>query len=100
MDIKGSEPDKIDDTLASIKLLSSEIKVAVASISAISREINELRDDELLPELNQLIEGYATFPSLLLFIRSPITYVISSWCYQIPILLVNLCKHFRSLLHL
>lgn len=85
MDIKGSEPDKIDDTLASIKLLSSEIKVAVASISAISREINELRDDELLPELNQLIEGYATFPSLFYYlygVLSPMLLAVGATKYQ------------------
>lgn len=85
MDIKGSEPDKIDDTLASIKLLSSEIKVAVASISAISREINELRDDELLPELNQLIAGYATFPSLFYYlygVLSPMLLAVGATKYQ------------------
>ncbi|KAJ1386629.1 hypothetical protein SESBI_40679 [Sesbania bispinosa] len=57
LDNRGSESDKIDHALASFKLLHSEINVAVASISVISREINELRDNKLLPELNKLIEG-------------------------------------------
>jgi len=56
--MKGSESDKIDDTLNSIKLLDSEISVAVTSISVISREINVLTDHKLLPELNKLIDGY------------------------------------------
>jgi hypothetical protein len=59
LDRKGSESDNIDDTLASIKLIHSEINVAVRSISVISRQINELTDDKLLPELNKLIDGYA-----------------------------------------
>ncbi|XP_027361085.1 uncharacterized protein LOC113869121 [Abrus precatorius] len=57
LDSRGSESDRIDETLASIKLLHSEINVSVASISSISREINELRDNKLLPEVNKLIEG-------------------------------------------
>jgi len=56
--MKGSESDKIDDTLYSIKLLDSEISVAVTSISVISREINVLTVHKLLPELNKLIDGY------------------------------------------
>jgi hypothetical protein len=59
LDRNGSESDNIDDTLASIKLIQSEINVAVRSISVISRQINELTDDKLLPELNKLIDGYA-----------------------------------------
>lgn len=58
--MKGSESDKIDDTLYSIKLVDSEISVAVTSISVISREINVLTDAKLLPELNKLIDGYVT----------------------------------------
>ena len=58
LDMKGSESDKIDDTLYSIKLLDSEISVAVTSISVISREINVLTVHKLLPELNKLIDGY------------------------------------------
>lgn len=60
MDNKGSESDKIDDALASLRLLNSEIHVAVASITVIAREINVLRDDKLFSELNKLIEGYVT----------------------------------------
>ncbi|XP_057455977.1 protein ROLLING AND ERECT LEAF 2-like [Lotus japonicus] len=57
MDDKGFDPDQIDDALAAFKLLNSEMKVAVTSISAKSREIHELRDNKLLPELNKLIDG-------------------------------------------
>ncbi|XP_045822125.1 protein ALTERED PHOSPHATE STARVATION RESPONSE 1-like [Trifolium pratense] len=57
LDKNGAESDKIDDTLDSIKLIQSEINVAVRSISVISRQINELTDDKLLPELNKLIDG-------------------------------------------
>lgn len=77
MDGKGSESNKVDDTLASIKLLQSEISVVIASIGVISREIHELTDDKLLPELYKLIDGYATLSSFLSFIWIPFSYVIS-----------------------
>ncbi|GAU19552.1 hypothetical protein TSUD_303650 [Trifolium subterraneum] len=60
LDKNGEESDKIDDTLASIKLIQSEINVAVRSITVISRQINELTNDKLLPELNKLIDGQKT----------------------------------------
>ncbi|KAL1301184.1 hypothetical protein HN51_045834 [Arachis hypogaea] len=57
LDGRGSEFDKIDDTLSSVKLLNSEIDVAISSIDLISRNIDGLRDNKLLPELKKLIEG-------------------------------------------
>lgn len=84
MDDRGSETDKVDDAFASFKLIRSEMNVVVASISAISRKIHELRDNKLLPELNKLVEGYATLLSF----------------FYTDILLMNLLKDLRSLLHL
>lgn len=100
MDDKGFDPDHIDDALAAFKLLNSEMKVAVTSISAKSREIHELRDNKLLPELNKLIDGYGPLASSFYYLWSPITYVTFICCSQITLLLMNLLKNLRSLLHL
>ncbi|XP_054807836.1 uncharacterized protein LOC129310037 isoform X2 [Prosopis cineraria] len=57
LDGHGAESDEINDSWASVRHMQTEISVAVASISVVSREIERLRDDKLLPELNKLIEG-------------------------------------------
>lgn len=48
---------KIDKTRAVVKDLHSRIHVAIHRIDAISRRIEELRDKELQPQLEELIEG-------------------------------------------
>ncbi|XP_028770438.1 uncharacterized protein LOC114727834 isoform X1 [Neltuma alba] len=57
LDGHGAESDKINDAWASVRHMQSEINIAVASISVVSREIDKLRDQKLLPELYKLIEG-------------------------------------------
>ncbi|KAJ7957070.1 Protein of unknown function (DUF630 and DUF632) [Quillaja saponaria] len=57
LDRIGAESDRIDNTLASSRRLNSEINVAVAAADVISRRIHKLRDEELLPQLIELIEG-------------------------------------------
>ncbi|CAK9314094.1 unnamed protein product [Citrullus colocynthis] len=48
---------KIDKTRAVIKDLHSRIRVGVHRIDSISKKIEELRDKELQPQLEELIEG-------------------------------------------
>ncbi|XP_021713436.1 uncharacterized protein LOC110681591 [Chenopodium quinoa] len=48
---------KIDKTRAVVKDLHSRIRVAIHRIDSISRRIEELRDKELQPQLEELIEG-------------------------------------------
>lgn len=48
---------KIDKTRAVVKDLHSRIRVAIHRINTISRRIEELRDKELQPQLEELIEG-------------------------------------------
>ncbi|XP_054807837.1 uncharacterized protein LOC129310037 isoform X3 [Prosopis cineraria] len=62
LDGHGAESDEINDSWASVRHMQTEISVAVASISVVSREIERLRDDKLLPELNKLIEGIGAPP--------------------------------------
>lgn len=68
LESKGVSSHKIDKTRAVVKDLHSRIKVAIHRIDSISKRIEELRDKELQPQLEDLIEGYAFLLSPLLFI--------------------------------
>ncbi|KAJ7002313.1 protein ALTERED PHOSPHATEARVATION RESPONSE 1 [Populus alba x Populus x berolinensis] len=50
---------KIDKTRAIVKDLHSRIRVALHRIDSISKRIEELRDKELQPQLEELIDGYS-----------------------------------------
>jgi hypothetical protein len=55
---------KIDKTRAIVKDLHSRIRVALHRIDSISKRIEELRDKELQPQLEELIDGYVLFSFL------------------------------------
>ncbi|KAL8150922.1 hypothetical protein V2J09_020730 [Rumex salicifolius] len=48
---------KVDKTRAAVKDLHSRIRVAIHRIHSVSKRIEELRDKELEPQLEELIEG-------------------------------------------
>ncbi|OVA12154.1 protein of unknown function DUF632 [Macleaya cordata] len=54
---RDESPHKIDKTRAVVKDLHSRIRVAIHRIDSISKRIEELRDKELQPQLEELIEG-------------------------------------------
>ncbi|KAJ6717172.1 hypothetical protein OIU74_009654 [Salix koriyanagi] len=54
---KSLQNIKIDKTRAVVKDLHSRIRVALHRIDSISKRIEELRDTELQPQLEELIEG-------------------------------------------
>lgn len=49
---------RIDKIRASVKGLHSRIRVAIHRIGSISKKIEEMRDKELQPQLEELIGGY------------------------------------------
>ncbi|XP_031122787.1 nitrate regulatory gene2 protein-like [Ipomoea triloba] len=57
LESKGESSRKIDKVRAVVKDLHSRIGVAIHRINSISRKIEELRDKELQPQLEELIEG-------------------------------------------
>ncbi|KAG9138546.1 hypothetical protein Leryth_012887 [Lithospermum erythrorhizon] len=57
LESRAESRDKIDKTRAVVKDLHSRIRVAIHRIDSISKKIEELRDGELLPQLEELIEG-------------------------------------------
>lgn len=66
LESNAESSSKIDKTRAVVKDLHSRIKVAIHRIDSISKRIEELRDQELQPQLEELIEGYVLVLSLLL----------------------------------
>ncbi|KAM4077173.1 hypothetical protein ACJW30_12G119700 [Castanea mollissima] len=57
LDDRGAETGKIDAAQASIRKLLTKINVCIRAVEAISNRINKLRDEELQPQLTQLIHG-------------------------------------------
>lgn len=58
LDQRGAEAHKIDATRNLLRKLSTKIKIAVRVIAKVSTKINKVRDEELGPQVNALIQGY------------------------------------------
>ncbi|KAI3451133.1 hypothetical protein Pfo_007798 [Paulownia fortunei] len=54
---KDLSPQVIDKTRAAVKDLHSRIRVALHAVDSISKRIEKMRDEELLPQLLELIQG-------------------------------------------
>ncbi|XP_009787447.1 protein ALTERED PHOSPHATE STARVATION RESPONSE 1 [Nicotiana tabacum] len=54
---KGAESHKVDMTRKLVLSLSSKIRIAIQVVDKVSEKINKLRDEELWPQLNELIQG-------------------------------------------
>lgn len=65
LESKRERSEQIDRTRAVVKDLYSRIKVAIHRIDSISKRIEEIRDRELQPQLEELIEGYCKYSSSL-----------------------------------
>ncbi|KAI8571477.1 hypothetical protein RHMOL_Rhmol01G0123000 [Rhododendron molle] len=59
LDVKGVDPSSVDKTRASIRDLHTQIKVSIHSVEAVSKRIETLRDEELHPQLLELLQGLA-----------------------------------------
>ncbi|XP_038984406.1 protein ALTERED PHOSPHATE STARVATION RESPONSE 1 isoform X2 [Phoenix dactylifera] len=58
-DLKGAEPSVVDKTRAAIRDLQTRLKVSINSMEYVSKRIETLRDQELYPQLVDLIRGLA-----------------------------------------
>ncbi|CAH8305177.1 unnamed protein product [Eruca vesicaria subsp. sativa] len=56
-DVKGDDPFAVDKTRATIRDLDTQIKVSIHFIEFISKRIETLRDQELFPQLLELVQG-------------------------------------------
>ncbi|KAA8538446.1 hypothetical protein F0562_028008 [Nyssa sinensis] len=57
LDDKGAESSKIDASQASIRKLLIKLNVCIKAVDAISSRIHKLRDEELQPQVTELIHG-------------------------------------------
>ncbi|PKA47767.1 hypothetical protein AXF42_Ash014544 [Apostasia shenzhenica] len=57
LDERGAEAHKIEATQMMIRKLSTKIRIAIQFVNSISMKINELRDKELWPQIDELIQG-------------------------------------------
>lgn len=57
-DAKGEDPSCVDKARAAIRDLDTQITVSIHSVESISRRIEALRDEELHPQLFELVQGY------------------------------------------
>lgn len=61
LDDQGAEASKVDATQASIRKLQTKINVSIRAVDTISTRIHMLRDEELQPQLIELVHGYNFF---------------------------------------
>jgi len=58
LDERGAESSTIDSTRMSVRLLQSKISINVRTANAFSSKIQKIRDEELYPQLVDLIQRY------------------------------------------
>lgn len=61
LDGGGAENDRIASAQASVRKLRTKIGIIIKSINTISNRIHKIRDEELRPQLVELIQGYDFF---------------------------------------
>ncbi|XP_043713607.1 protein ALTERED PHOSPHATE STARVATION RESPONSE 1-like [Telopea speciosissima] len=66
LDKKGAEAHKVDSTQTLVRNLSTKIRIAIQVVDKISVKITKLRDEELWPQLNELIHGLIRMWKLML----------------------------------
>ncbi|CAI0393138.1 unnamed protein product [Linum tenue] len=57
LDERGAESSKIEATQASIRKLLTKLNVCVRAVDSISSKIHKIRDEELQPQITDLIHG-------------------------------------------
>ncbi|KAH7518283.1 hypothetical protein FEM48_Zijuj09G0155100 [Ziziphus jujuba var. spinosa] len=57
LDERGAEAHKVDSTRTLIRSLSTKIRIAIQVVDKVSVTINKIRDEELWPQLDELIQG-------------------------------------------
>lgn len=59
-DVNGEEPSSVYKTRVTIQDLHTRLKVSIHSVESVSKRIENLRDEELHPQLRELIQGYVS----------------------------------------
>ncbi|XP_010243726.1 PREDICTED: uncharacterized protein LOC104587714 isoform X2 [Nelumbo nucifera] len=92
---------KIDKTRAVVKDLHSRIKVAIHRIDSISKRIEELRDKELQPQLEELIAGLNRMWEMMLECHSlQVSVIHAAYNSGSPIVSMQSESHRQATMHL
>ncbi|KAF8111144.1 hypothetical protein N665_0076s0140 [Sinapis alba] len=84
LESEGKGSQRIDKTRAVVKDLHSRIRVAIHRINSISRRIEELRDNELQPQLEELIQGLSRM------------WEVMYECHKVQFQLISACHRRRG----
>lgn len=69
LDERGAEAQKVDSTRALVRSLLNNIGIAIQVVDKISVTISKIRDQELWPQLKELIKGYVVIKHVLLLLE-------------------------------
>ncbi|KAG6508263.1 hypothetical protein ZIOFF_033637 [Zingiber officinale] len=58
-DVYGKETSSVDKTRSTVRDLHTQLKISIHSVESVSRRIETLRDEELHPQLIELLQGLA-----------------------------------------
>ncbi|CAH1443087.1 unnamed protein product [Lactuca virosa] len=112
LDARGAEYTKIDAVRASVRRTLTKLDVCIKSIDAISSKIQKVRDEELQPQLSELIYGFVRMWKLIVKCHRKQFQVVSSsktWnlkanisprsdnaTIELIIVVLSWCKHFED----
>ena len=89
LDERGAESGKVEAAQFSIRKLLTQINVSVRAVDTISSRIHKLRDEELRPQLQELIYGYEIIYSS----TRPFEAVLAN-CFYLSLFYCKLCNEF------
>ncbi|RWW14360.1 hypothetical protein GW17_00021875 [Ensete ventricosum] len=92
---RGAEAEKIEAVEIFIRKLSTKIRIAIQVVGTISSKISQLRDEELWPQVNELIHGYVTARGISLFMGM---WHVMSECHHIQCQAISEAKNLDSIL--
>ncbi|XP_020091526.1 uncharacterized protein LOC109712387 [Ananas comosus] len=55
---RGAEAHKLEESQTYIRKLSTRIRIAIQVVDSISKKISQLRDEELWPQICELVQGF------------------------------------------
>lgn len=79
-DVNGDEPGAVDRTRAAIRDLHTRLKVSMHTVESVSMRIEKLRDEELHPQLLELLQGSVSSSSCFHFYPFLFFFFLSTLC--------------------
>lgn len=83
----GAEAEKLESVEVFIRKLSVKIQIAIQIVGSISSKINQVRDEELYPQVIELIHGFRTM------------WAVMSKCHQIQCQAISEAKNLDSIIN-